>query len=242
MDIAEQRKKKDRRKVYVMAKELVKEPVEVEPISQKDIETLERTTKKVKEYLLSGKKAIYNIAIQLSKIEKNKLYLAGGFKSVTEYAEKELELKRATVNNYIRVANRFLETNGNGTFSGITLTDTAKEIDAKSEYPITTLTELLVLDDAKVKQITDDGEVDSSMNQKQVRKVVAMYKPKKDKEQKAETESADDNIDETENDSEEFDSQLFNAFVTIDDKAKEYGDSELSSALTLIMNKLGYHF
>ena len=244
MDTVEQRKKKDRRKVYVMAKELIKDtPVEVEPISQKDIEALERTTKKVKEYLLSGRKAIFNIALQLAKIEKQKLYLAGGYKSVTEYAEEELELKRATVNNYIRVANRFLETNNNGTFSGVKLTDTAKEIDAKSEYPITTLTELLVLDDNKVKQITDDGEVDSSMNQKQVRKVVAMYKPKKDKEQKEAPESADDNIDETEDtDSEEFDSQLFNAFVTIDDKAKEYGDSELSSALTLIMNKLGYHF
>lgn len=230
-----------------MAKEIVHEAEqEVLPFTQKEVEALERTTKKIKENLLQGKKAIYNIAIQLSKVDEKKLYLAGGYKSVTEYAEKELELKRATVNNYIRVANRFLETNNNGTFARITLNDTAKEVDAKSEYPLTTLTELLVLDDEKVKQITDDGEIDSSMNQKHVRKVVAKYKPQKEKKQKEETTEAGEQMEmelETPaSDTETFDKELFEAFTEIAGIAEETKNQNLKELLDFIMDRLGYKF
>ena len=229
-----------------MAKEVIKnEDVEVVEYSKKEVEALERTTKRIKENLLQGKKAIYNIALQLAKVEKNELYKAGGYKSVTEYAQKELELGKATVSNYIRVANRFLETNNNGTFAGISLNDTAKEIDSKSEYPLTTLTELLVLDDEKVKQITDDGEIDSSMNQKQVRKVVAQYKPKKGKKQKEETateDTEDTEVEMNEPVEEKFDTELFEALKGIDDIAIENEDAELSRLLAIVMNKIGYHF
>ena len=228
-----------------MAKEIMNEPVqEVLPFTKKDVEALERSTKRLKEFLLTGKKAIYNIALTLSKVDANKLYVAGGFKSVYEYAEKELDLGRATVNNYIRVANRFLETNAGG-YATITLNNSAKEIDAKAEYPITTLTELLVLDDDKVKQITDDGEIDSTMNQKQVRAVVAQYKPKKEKKQKEETSETDDEQMEMELEepaSETFDSELLEAFAGIKAIAEETENEELENLLQIVMNKTGYKF
>ena len=79
-----------------------------------EFENKKLTTVTKKIYELNGKikKNIFLIALQLAKVEEEKLYENDGFKSTVDFAEQVFGYKRSAVFDMLKVGNEYLLTNG----------------------------------------------------------------------------------------------------------------------------------
>ena len=114
----------------------------------------------------------FRVALCLQIIHNEKLYLDGGFKNVSEYGKKLLGMKTMTINNYVRVARKFLDpTTGTSIFSK-----------NGEDFGYTQLVSLLKLDPYDAKELFASGRISYNMSARDIKKTVDSYIEEKQRE------------------------------------------------------------
>lgn len=113
----------------------------------------------------------FSMAIRLSMIQSERLYLDAGFKNIYDYALQVAGLKRISVNNYIRVATRFLNP------------QTERSIFAVKgrDFTISQLTELVRIDKDDAIELVKSGKVKFGDTARDIKAIVAAFKESRDK-------------------------------------------------------------
>lgn len=140
-------------------------------------------------YMNSAQRSLFNVAINLNEIKKNKLYEEDGYKKFNDFCEDVLGYKHAMCNNLVRIAERFLEANDNGVYSIIVHDD--------CDYTVSQLQEVLKIDNDTVIEMDENSEIDPSMTTKEIRQAVKK-KLGENVDEEVETEGTDGETTETE--------------------------------------------
>lgn len=114
---------------------------------------------------------LYEIAKELVKIDEADLYKDDGFKSVTEYAQSVLGIKKTLAYNLVRIGREY----------------TAPELPGSNlphednDYTVAQIERLLPVTHDEAVELINEGKVNSEMSTREIAKVVKEYrKAKKD--------------------------------------------------------------
>lgn len=133
------------------------------------VSSLEEHTKIILALEEDNKRNIFKIASQLELVKSKKLYEEGGYKSVTEYGERELNYKASTTSALVRISQRFLDLDGN----------IVKE--ELQNYSVYQLMELLKLTDTELNKALTDNKITSDISAKNIRNTVKEIKAEEHK-------------------------------------------------------------
>lgn len=131
-------------------------------------EKLQTLTMRIHYLTQETKRNLFEIAVSLLAINSEKLYEAGGYKSVQEYAEKNFGYKKSMVYKLLNVADKFIE---------------AREIDGQTvymsklahenaDYSVSQLMEINGVEYDIAKSLDENGVIQPEMTTKEIREVV----------------------------------------------------------------------
>ena len=112
-----------------------------------------------------NKKDIHRMALCLYVIQKEKLYVEGGYTSVYDLGVNLLKLSKGTISGYISIAKKFLDT------------DTGKTIFAtdKGDFGYMQLLELKKLKVDEAKELVNSGTINCNSTAQEIRLAVSEY-------------------------------------------------------------------
>ena len=132
------------------------------------VKNLSNATDMINGYMLQGKVAALNICYVLRAVDEHKLATAEGYKNTADYSEQKFGLGRASTNNMIRIAKRYLISKD----GAITFNDTVNG----QTFSTAQLQETLSLTDADAADAIKAGEITDDMHTKDIREVVKKIK------------------------------------------------------------------
>ena len=139
-------------------------------IKATSIKTLTQATDSINKSLTKGKSAVFEIAITLQRVADGKLLENTEYKNISDYGMKVFGFKRASVNNMVRVARRFLTTvNGKVDFVPLLGDNVFSESQLQEMLSLT--------EDAHITELLESGINDSSRT-KEIREAVIEVKKK----------------------------------------------------------------
>lgn len=136
---------------------------------------------------------LYQIAQELVKIEDDALYEDDGFKSVHEYAEAVLGIKKTFSHNLVRIGREYTSPE---------LPGSNLPHDEEQDYTVTQVQMMLPITRDEVVEIIEAGDITPDMTCREIRQAVKDYKNAK-KDGEDEDESGEDESGENEEDSRE---------------------------------------
>lgn len=160
-------------------KETAKKAVSVPATNQKPY-TLHTATQRIKELQRIVNKSMLDIACILYNVKKYELYKEKKYKSIFEYADKELGYKRASVYQAIKMAARYIE-------PASIENDKTKTIDLKEPYKGLTSSQLMELNSLPEDVAEKLAPSVKGLTKDETRIIVKEHKPtkvKKDTEKK----------------------------------------------------------
>lgn len=117
----------------------------------------------------------FEIARGLHLINAEKLYVVGGFNSISDYANNALGFNSAMTSSYVRVAKRFIRRNWPETiFSSVANPNVGME-----DFGVSQLIELLRLTDDDIKALMSDGRLTYSTSVPKIKALIKEYKVEK---------------------------------------------------------------
>lgn len=131
---------------------------------------------------------LYQIAQELVKIDNGAMYEDDGFKSVYEYAEAVLGIKKTFSHNLVRIGREYTAPE----LSGSNLPH-----DEDQDYTVTQVQMMLPISRDEVVEIIEAGDITPDMTCREISKVVKDYKNGKNGD-KAESETDESETDESE--------------------------------------------
>ena len=139
-------------------------------IKATNIKTLTQATDSINKSLTKGKSAVFEIAITLQRVADGKLLENTEYKNISDYGMKVFGFKRASVNNMVRVARRFLTTvNGKVDFVPLLGDNVFSESQLQEMLSLT--------EDTHITELLESGINDSSRT-KEIREAVIEVKKK----------------------------------------------------------------
>lgn len=123
----------------------------------KNMQALDRYTNDILNQVSNISKSFCKIGFYLWKLRKDKLYLSRDFKSLGDYAESVLHIKKSSAYNYIKVCERFSKYDGHGY-------PTASLKDSYTDFNFTQLSEILYLPEKAAEEIKSDMTVSEIRN------------------------------------------------------------------------------
>lgn len=139
-------------------------------IKATNIKTLTQATDSINKSLTKGKSAVFEIAITLQRVADGKLLENTEYNNISDYGYKVFGFKRASVNNMVRVARRFLTTvNGKVDFVPLLGDNVFSESQLQEMLSLT--------EDAHITELLESGINDSSRT-KEIREAVIEVKKK----------------------------------------------------------------
>jgi uncharacterized protein YyaL (SSP411 family) len=126
-----------------------------------------QATNRIEKYMVGAKKSLFAIAIEMRKIDSQKLWDKDGFKNVSDYGEKVLGYKHAMTNNLIRVATSYIEA---------TTQESVLTHEDRKDWSLGQLQELLTITPEEAQQLVDDNLISVDMSTKKIREAVKTYK------------------------------------------------------------------
>lgn len=149
-------KKADAEKIPTVKAEIVKTDNSVSS-DIKNMQALDRYTNDILNQVSNISKSFCKIGYCLWKLRKDKLYLSRDFKSLGDYAESVLHIKKSSAYNYIKVCERFSKYDGHGF-------PTANLKDSYTDFNFTQLSEILYLPEKAAEEIKSDMTVSEIRN------------------------------------------------------------------------------
>lgn len=191
-----------------------------------------QATNRIEKFMIGAKKSLFAIAVELQKIDNQKLWEKDGFKNVSEYGEKILGYKHAMTNNMIRIASNYIEA---------TTQESILPHVEKNDWTLGQLQELLTITPEEAHKLVDDNIINSNMSTKKIREAVKAFKNPV-----IETESKEvETTEETKSNESEVDaiteSEYNNAMMLLGevfDELAERNESELVEKIKLIMTSV----
>lgn len=126
-----------------------------------------QATNRIEKYMVGAKKSLFAIAIEIRKIDAQKLWEKDGFKNVSDYGEKVLGYKHAMTNNLIRVATSYLVA---------TTQESVLPHEDKKDWSLGQLQELLTITPEEAHSLVDENIISVDMSTKKIREAVKAYK------------------------------------------------------------------
>ena len=126
-----------------------------------------QATNRIEKYMVGAKKSLFAIAVELNKIDSQKLWEKDGFKNVSDYGEKVLGYKHAMTNNMIRISTSYIEA---------TTQESILPHAEKKDWTLGQLQELLTITPEEAQKLVDDGIISVDMSTKKIREAVKQYK------------------------------------------------------------------
>ena len=126
-----------------------------------------QATNRIEKYMVGAKKSLFAIAVEMNKIDSQKLWEKDGFKNVSDYGEKVLGYKHAMTNNLIRVATSYIVA---------TTQESVLPHEEKKDWSLGQLQELLTITPEEAKSLVDENIISVDMSTKKIREAVKAYK------------------------------------------------------------------
>lgn len=189
-----------------------------------------QATNRIEKYMVGAKKSLFAIAIELQKIDRDKLWEKDGFKNVSDYGEKVLGYKHAMTNNMIRIATSYIEA---------TTQESVLPHIEKKDWSLGQLQELLTITPEEAQKLVEEDVINVGMSTKKIREAVKAYKnpaieeaDTEESDTEAQTEEVVDTVDAI------TESEYNNAMMLLGEVFDELADrneSELVEKIKLIM-------
>lgn len=123
----------------------------------------------------------FEIARGLFLINSEKLYVVGGYNSISDYGNAALGFNTTVTSSYIRIAKRFIRRNWPETiFSSVANPNVGME-----DFGVSQLVELLRLTDDDIKYLISDGRLTYSTSVPKIKALIKEYKAEKVSKEKA---------------------------------------------------------
>lgn len=117
----------------------------------------------------------FEIARGLHLIDVEKLYVVGGYNSISDYANSALGFNTSMTSSYVRVAKRFIKRNWpESVFSSVDNPAVGME-----DFGVSQLIEMLRLSDDDIKDLMDSGRLTYSTSVPKIKALIKEYKAEK---------------------------------------------------------------
>lgn len=189
-----------------------------------------QATNRIEKFMIGAKKSLFAIAVELQKIDLQKLWEKDGFKNVSDYGEKVLGYKHAMTNNMIRIATSYIEA---------TTQESILPHAEKKDWSLGQLQELLTITPEEAQKLVDDDVINVGMSTKKIREAVKLYKNPAIETEEAEKTEAETEENNTEAEVDAItESEYNNAMMLLGevfDELAERNENELVEKIQLIM-------
>lgn len=169
-----------------------------------------QATNRIEKYMIGAKKSLFAIAVELQKIDSQKLWEKDGFKNVSDYGDKVLGYKHAMTNNMIRIATSYIEA---------TTQESILPHEEKKDWSLGQLQELLTITPDEAQKLVEDDTINVAMSTKKIREAVKAYK---------------NPVIETTEESSQLDDDVVDGEVVNEEVTDAITESEYNNAMTLL--------
>lgn len=108
----------------------------------------------------------YEIAVLITKVENDDLYVNDGFDDICDYAKRCFGFEKTTTYNFLKIGRFFIEETKNGDIKTV-----LTHIDDR-DFTVSQVVKMLPLGIDRAKELTNDGVITSDMSCRQIEKVV----------------------------------------------------------------------